>query len=447
MKYHGKANSEIRDFSKFSCDGFHLNVEDGKSFSPYMKTQTIPETKDQQSVIPDDENRALYYVFRVSGGELTEEQTYHTVPKFVKHDAFSFSAVGLPSSDYDLFYDSVLARYVNPGKDPELFDVTVDFVTGDGTILQSWLYSKCAMISWMPYMSDNWAFLRDTGKLVPEIREKSTYDCAGSHLNIDGKEPFSIYVDLFKRGGLEFEPTIPIPPKHQQEKYGVSPYEVECKRELHLMIRPGTGLSHCILPTSLEQLQERGWELISLASEDPPKDAQKIGDKLIPAEEKRAASYTVSFVGREIADEISFTTFSSFMPYTPNSNNIPSPQIQDVLTDVVIPSEYGTNQNIIGDKPHFVLESLPAKDKKIFYDFISRYVNPGKTPELFDALIEILDGNGESIESWVYRGCEVTYYGPFFDNSLLLLKYHGSWLSEYRDKTVFECIGLHVNEL
>jgi len=340
-------------------------------------------------------------------------------------------------------YDTIHTRYVNPGKTPELFDATLNLITGDGTILQSWQYSKCELISWTPYMSDRWLFIRNTGKLVPEIRENSRYDCAGSHLNVDGKELFSLYNDLFNKG-LQVVPTIP--PKHQQVKYGVSPHEVECKRELHLMLRPGTTISHCILPTHLDQMIERGWGVISLASKEPPKDAQKIGDKLIPAEEKRAASYTVSFIGGEISDKVIFTTFSSFMPFTPNPNNRPTPLVQDILTDVVFPSEIGNNQNIIGDKPHFVLESLPTKDKKPFYDFISRYINPGKTPEPFDALIEIVAGNGEPVESWVYRDCDVKYYDSFFDGKLALLKYHGSWLSEFREKTVFACNGLHVNE-
>jgi hypothetical protein len=205
-------------------------------------------------------------------------------------------------------------------------------------------------------------------------------------------------------------------------------------------------MSYCINQNSINILLENGWESMARASEDP-KDEQKIGNRLIPAEENRASSYVVNFIGGEIVHQVSFTTFSSFLAYTPNSYNVPSPSIQSVLADDVFPSEIGSNRNMLGDKPHFVLESLPAKDKTAFYDFIARYINPGKTPEPFDALIEMVNPAGEPVESWMYRDCDVKYYGHYLDTSLLLVKYHGQWLPEFREKTVFACNGLHVNEL
>jgi len=61
--------------------------------------------------------------------------------------------------------------------------------------------------------------------------------------------------------------------------------------------------------------------------------------------------------------------------------------------------------------------------------------------------IEILDGNGAQIQTWIYRDCEVYSYQIFLEENILMIKYHEQWASEIKDRVMFSCIGLHIDEL
>ena len=100
-----------------------------------------------------------------------------------------------------------------------------------------------------------------------------------------------------------------------------------------------------------------------------------------------------------------------------------------------------------GDAPRFYLESLPAKDKGEFYKWLSRYVNPGKTPDPVDVAVEILDGSGNTLQTWMYRNCSVISYQLFLEDYILVFKYHGLWQTEIKDRTMFSCSGLSLNRL
>lgn len=96
-------------------------------------------------------------------------------------------------------------------------------------------------------------------------------------------------------------------------------------------------------------------------------------------------------------------------------------------------------------KPKFYLETLPSPDKSWFYEFASKYINPGKTPDPFDVTIEVLTGDDTILSSVDFINCELTNYEIFLDEDLLTYKYHERWQSEIHDKTFFECVGKKVN--
>ena len=210
---------------------------------------------------------------------------------------------------------------------------------------------------------------------------------------------------------------------------------------------------------------------------------------LLPEKAERAASYKVNFVGTEIPEVVHSSTFSKFAPFTNDDIIVPTAQIlgipipvtATISIDVVsvtvgnytktltvhpalddlplpiptatIPGDTSTlfgaiPQYEIGENnPSFYLESLPAKDKKGFYKWMSRYINPGKTPELINVGIEVLDDNGNLFQMWNYRDCSVKSYQVFLEDNILMIKYHERWQTEIKDRVMFACNGLHINEL
>lgn len=43
----------------------------------------------------------------------------------------------------------------------------------------------------------------------------------------------------------------------------------------------------------------------------------------------------------------------------------------------------------------FYIESTPDKNRTEYYDFLARYVNPGKQPEPIDVDVEVMTGDGK----------------------------------------------------
>ncbi len=279
---------------------------------------------------------------------------------------------------------------------------------------------------------------------------------------------------------------------HSQIKSGVSAHEVECKREMELMIRPSNSLPYCVDHLSLATLQEVGWKHImkkqKMQFDDEPLNSI-IVQGIVPAKADSAMSYKVTFVGSEIPIAVHSTKFSKFAPFS-NDNiivqtaqilGIPIPTTATLSIDVAtvtignytktitihpsidvlplpiptasIPGDTSTlfgviPQYKIGEhKPSFYLESLPAKDKIEFYKWMSRYVNPDKSPDPIDVGIEILDGNGDLLQTWIYRDCVVQSYQVFLEDNIMMIKYHERWQSEIKDRVMFTCNGLHLDEL
>jgi hypothetical protein len=484
---------EIRDKTSFECDGFHFETPRLRAFSPYYVTHMLSgETQisnETGNIVPDNNDRPMSYVVHFSAGEIIIPHTYLTFSKYKQIDSTHFWLESLPSQDKKLFYDAIIARYINPGESPQLIDVSVDFVTGDGTILQSWQYHKCSVTDYVTYQDSDVMFTRFIKTIDYEIRDKTTFDCAGLNVDTEGKLPFSLYADIFSKGLISetYVPEIIVQPQEKPES-GPSANEIECKREMELMFRPSKGLHFCVDAISVTALQEQGWEHISKKLSI---DKSKVGytnlKAVLPADGERAMSYRINVIGREVPEVVSSIKFSKFAPFTTDDITIntakilglpipdnafislyPSVQIGDyvVALDIevpvadlplpiptaTIPGDTSTLFGMIpyyhfGDKPSFYLESLPAKDKKEFYEWVSRYTNPGKTPETIDVGVEILDGSGNTLQTWMYRNCSVLSYQLLLDDYILGYKFHELWHTEIKDRTLFSCDGLSLNRL
>jgi hypothetical protein len=103
----------------------------------------------------------------------------------------------------------------------------------------------------------------------------------------------------------------------------------------------------------------------------------------------------------------------------------------------------------VAGNANFLLESVPSKDKKSFYSLVKTSLedkNRISKSNLLDVSIDIFSGDGEIIETLVYKQCSVTeYFVHVIDSkgTILFLKDDGS--VEIREVTKFQCISLTLD--
>lgn len=344
------------------------------------------------------------YLLHVSGGELTQTRSAELTQKFNSMGNQQFLLESLPNKQQKAGYDFI-SRYLNPGKVPEPFDVKVDMVTGDGTILYSIDYSKCAVTNYAVHLNENMRLNKFLPQMKSEIREKGILDCTKADgIVLPEKSQYSRWH---------------VTPKTQSE-IGIPANEIICKEGFELMIRLPSGTPACISEESVSKLEQRGWER--------PHQDDIVSSKIrpiLPTNEERAISFVAHFQGTDIAPSQTSYTFSKFSPITNDESIILKP-----------------DNPLDSSSKQFYLESLPSKDKQWLYDLASMYINPGKIPELFEVTIEIVSGDETTIQTWEYGKCEISNYDIYIDDSLLNYKYHDKWQSEIRDRTFFDCGGL-----
>jgi len=146
------------------------------------------------------------------------------------------------------------------------------------------------------------------------------------------------------------------------------------------------------------------------------------------SDDERAQSIVVRFSDGPMPTERPFTTFSSFQSVSPRD-------------DILHRSVY-----VFGDKPQFILESLPSIDKVDLYRAIDKVYFAKASPTItrFDVAIDILAGDGSLIQTWQYNKCQVFGYGTFLTDLTNFIPFSGQEGSEFRDKIVFECAGIRL---
>lgn len=96
------------------------------------------------------------------------------------------------------------------------------------------------------------------------------------------------------------------------------------------------------------------------------------------------------------------------------------------------------------DSPKFFLESVPSADKKLFYDFISDWMDRGDSLNPFDVDVSVLDGSGAEIQTWAFTTCEITNYGTYLQDTVFIYQFSGEQDSEIRDRASFSCAGVNL---
>ena len=192
-QYSGEPNAEIRDSTTIYCNGLRVEV--------YDPEENISE---YESVIPTEEDRATHYVVHFYGPDFDGLYTVNTFSKFspsenkieTPFDTITFPGnpmeshpqfilESIPSKDKVILY-KVFAERVSPGIGVVLgpFDVSIDMVTGDGTILQRWNYVNCDLADYGLGLQDSILRFPFAGEQAPEIRDKSDIACIGLNLEV-----------------------------------------------------------------------------------------------------------------------------------------------------------------------------------------------------------------------------------------------------------------------
>jgi len=166
-----------------------------------ISTTKIPQIdgviEDYYDPAPKDDNRAQSFIVRFSGGELeyTREITTFTnfIPGDKAHFLKTFEDIGFssffilesnPSRDKLEFYD-MISRYYNPGKEPELFDVKIDVLSGNNIPIITVQYAKCKVTEQYQYLQDLIIVYQFSGLQEEEIRDRTVFYCSGLNILVN----------------------------------------------------------------------------------------------------------------------------------------------------------------------------------------------------------------------------------------------------------------------
>lgn len=395
--------ADIVEMSNLSCNGFSVDFDQKNSNSKV------------DSIIPTSYDRAMLHLSHWYGGELQNPRSSALLQEYNTLKDSNIFVGGLPNTHQKYVYHHI-SRYINPGDAPEPTDLRFDTVTGDGTLLFSTVYAKCAVKDASTYLSDSMALIRYTSSLKSEIHGNFLIDCVGINLNVSPQND-----SKFDYSGGNLRKISPI----IQTSIGVPAEDVSCKEGFTLMIRPPNNVPICVTNDNISQFEERGWKI---PSQKEKRNLVDILRPILPSESERALSFTISFEGTDISPSQTVETFSKFVPIS-NENSI-----------ILTPSN-----PLDSSTKAFYLESLPSKDKNWLYELASRYVNAGAEPEKFNVTVQVKDGKEKVLQNWNYRECEITEFTTYYDDNLFPYKFHGKWQSEIKDKSIFRCAGLTLN--
>lgn len=194
----------VKNNAKWWADGT-IGEADYIASLQYLITQgiiTIPITEVTAATSPvSDADRAQSLVVRISGGPIKEEVSFMTfssfttvssrdvtlidssVYKFGEKPQFMIS--GLPSKDKTLLYEAIDKEFFAKTSSPTVsrFDVNIDILAGDGSLIQTWIYKKCLITAYGTFFQDVTNFYPFSGQEGGDFREKIFFECAGVRLD------------------------------------------------------------------------------------------------------------------------------------------------------------------------------------------------------------------------------------------------------------------------
>jgi hypothetical protein len=177
----------------------------GSAFAqePELETEQVssePKTiTTQQDFLPNESDRAMYFQARISEGlikytEIVKSNFFKFTPFKVQSPQITpentlpnkpplrFLLETLPSKENIGYYNAIDDYFQTDSPLFKRFDVSIDVVSGDGTVLQTWEYRNCDLEDYVVYLQDNIIFDRFSGEQGSEIRERSIFHCSGLSL-------------------------------------------------------------------------------------------------------------------------------------------------------------------------------------------------------------------------------------------------------------------------
>jgi len=145
--------------------------------------------------------RAQFFVVHFSDGLIEKPITVHTfskfestssqvrgtelykVPMYYFKDKAEFFLEGLPSVDKKDLYRGI-DRWMTKRTTLNPFDVDIDVVAGDGTIIQTWAYTNCQPTAYGTYLQDVINFYQYSGEDKSEIRDRVAFSCTSLLLKV-----------------------------------------------------------------------------------------------------------------------------------------------------------------------------------------------------------------------------------------------------------------------
>ena len=160
----------------------------------------ITEVIAAQSLLTDDE-RAQSFVVRFANGLIERPVTIETFYKFeatssksrvselyfspiyLFDDKPTFLLESMPSPDKRDLYIGI-NNWMKRGISLTPFDVSIDVMSGDGRLIQTWHYNDCAPTGYGTFLQDVTFFYQFVDQDKSEIRERVTFTCAGIDLEV-----------------------------------------------------------------------------------------------------------------------------------------------------------------------------------------------------------------------------------------------------------------------
>ncbi len=119
-----------------------------------------------------------FYTFSEFGHLSSVVRTGTVTPAEVDPTVPTFFLKSLPSKDKAILYQLV-DEFVNPGRPPAQYNVDVDILAGDGTIIQTWDYAECKILDYVTFLDSDKDTYRFGDADEAEIREIFLWECSG----------------------------------------------------------------------------------------------------------------------------------------------------------------------------------------------------------------------------------------------------------------------------
>ena len=185
----------VKDVAGFWVNGQINDMEYAKSLE-YLISQgiiSIPiDTVLATNTNLDDAERAMSIVVHYSSGSLTETHTVYSYAGFtllgydnITTNEFDrnlyrgyFLLDGAPSTDKQIVYEMINHSEIwSSGSNPIKYDVKIDLLSGDGTLIQEWVFENCLIASYFVWYDDSKIRYKFSGIDESEIKERLAWNC------------------------------------------------------------------------------------------------------------------------------------------------------------------------------------------------------------------------------------------------------------------------------